>query len=169
MKVSIILPTYNRASSFLKEAIDSVINQSYMNWELIVIDNNSTDKSVELILEKFPEINLIRLDNNYGYAKGYNEGIKKIEEDVIVFLNNDAVFIEKDSFKNICETFKSNLNICVAQPRIIDYNNHDRYEYAGASGGYLDLLGYPFCRGKIFNTIECSEKYKSTRSIFWPS
>ena len=167
MTFAIAILNYN-GSVLLKRFIPKII-ENCSQAKIYVIDNNSTDYSVELILDKHPEINLIRLDNNYGYAKGYNEGIKKIDEDVIVFLNNDAVFLEKDSFKNICETFKSNLNICVAQPRIIDYNNHDRYEYAGASGGYLDLLGYPFCRGRIVNTVENSEKYKTTREIFWAS
>ena len=167
MTFAIAILNYNGAV-LLKRFIPKII-ENCSEAKLYVIDNNSTDYSVELILDKYPEINLIRLDNNYGYAKGYNEGIKKIDEDVIVFLNNDAVFLEKDSFKNICETFKSNLNICVAQPRIIDYNNHDRYEYAGASGGYLDLMGYPFCRGRIVNTVESSDKYKTTREIFWAS
>jgi len=167
MTFAIAILNYN-GSVLLKRFIPKII-ENCSEAKLYVIDNNSTDCSVELILEKYPDINLIRLDNNYGYAKGYNEGIKKIDEDVVFFLNNDAVFLDKDSFKNICETFKSNMNICVAQPRIIDYNNHERYEYAGASGGYLDLLGYPFCRGRIVNTVESSEKYKTTREIFWAS
>ena len=152
MTFAIAILNFN-GSVLLKRFIPKII-ENCSEAKLYVIDNNSNDNSVELISEKYPEINLIRLDNNYGYAKGYNLGIKKIDEDVIFFLNNDAVFLDKDSFKYICETFKSNLNICVAQPRIIDYNNHDKYEYAGASGGYLDLLGYPFCRGRIVNTIE---------------
>ena len=167
MTFAIAILNFN-GSVLLKRFIPKVI-ENCSEAKLYVIDNNSSDHSVELISEKYPEINLIRLDNNYGYAKGYNLGIKKIDEDVIFFLNNDAVFLDKDSFKYICETFKSNLNICVAQPRIIDYNNHDIYEYAGASGGYLDLLGYPFCRGRIVNTVESSEKYKTTREIFWAS
>ena len=167
MTFAIAILNYN-GSVLLKRFIPKII-ENCSEAKLYVIDNNSTDDSVKFILEKYPDISLIRLDNNYGYAKGYNDGIKKIDEDVIFFLNNDAVFLDKDSFKNICETFKSNLNICVAQPRIIDYNNHDRYEYAGASGGYLDFLGYPFCRGRIVNTVESSEKYKTTREIFWAS
>ena len=167
MTFAIAILNYN-GSILLKKFIPKVI-ENCNGAKVYLIDNNSSDSSVDFISKNYPEIDVIKLSDNFGYAKGYNEGVKEIDEDVICFLNNDAVFLEKDSFNQICKTFKSNENICIAQPRIIDYNDHDSYEYAGASGGYIDLLGYPFCRGRIINNIENSEKYKTTREVFWAS
>jgi len=167
MTFAIAILNHN-GSILLKRFIPKVI-ENCQGAKLYLIDNKSSDSSVDYISKNYPEIKIIRLNDNYGYAKGYNDGVKEIHEDVVIFLNNDAVFIEKDSFAEICKTFELNHNISIAQPRIIDYNNHKLYEYAGASGGYLDFLGYPFCRGRIINKLESSELYKTTREIFWAS
>ena len=167
MTYAVAILNYN-GSILLKKFISKVV-KNCSDAVIYLIDNNSTDSSVEFINNNYPDIIIIKLDNNYGYAKGYNEAVKYIDEDVIIFLNNDAVFLDSDSFSTIKKTFESNEMISIAQPRILDYNNQDKYEYAGASGGYLDFLGYPFCRGRILGNIEKSDKYNTTREIFWAS
>jgi len=167
MTYAVAILNYN-GSILLRKFISKVV-KNCSDAVIYLIDNNSTDSSVEFINKNYPEIITIKLDNNYGYARGYNEAVKYIDEDVIIFLNNDAVFLDSDSFSTIKKTFESNEMISIAQPRILDYNNQDKYEYAGASGGYLDFLGYPFCRGRILGNIEKSDKYNTTREIFWAS
>ncbi len=167
MTYAVAILNYN-GSILLRKFIPKVVNNC-SDAAIYLIDNNSNDSSVEFINKNYPEIITIKLDNNYGYARGYNEAVKYIDEDVIIFLNNDAVFLDSDSFSTIKKTFESNEMISIAQPRILDYNNQDKYEYAGASGGYLDFLGYPFCRGRILGNIEKSDKYNTTREIFWAS
>ena len=167
MTYAVAILNYN-GSILLRKFISKVV-KNCSDAVIYLIDNNSNDSSVEFINKNYPDIITIKLDNNYGYARGYNEAVKYIDEDVIIFLNNDAVFLDSDSFSTIKKTFESNEMISIAQPRILDYNNQDKYEYAGASGGYLDFLGYPFCRGRILGNIEKSDKYNTTREIFWAS
>ena len=167
MTFAIAILNHN-GSVLLKRFLSKVI-ENCQDAQIYIIDNKSSDDSIDFISKNYPEINIIELNANYGYAEGYNEGVKLIAEDVIIFLNNDAVFLDKQSYNQIYKTFNSNDNISIAQPRIIDYNNHNKYEYAGASGGYIDLLGYPFCRGRIINNVESAEKYRTTREIFWAS
>ena len=167
MTFAIAILNHN-GSVLLKRFVPKVI-ENCQDAQIYIIDNKSSDDSIDLISKNYPEINIIELNANYGYADGYNKGVKLITEDVIIFLNNDAVFLDKQSYNEIYKTFNSNDDISIAQPRIIDYDNHDKYEYAGASGGYIDLLGYPFCRGRIINNIEYAEKYRTTREIFWAS
>ena len=167
MTYAVAILNYN-GSILLRKFISKVV-KNCSDSVIYLIDNNSNDSSVEFVNKNYPEIITIKLDNNYGYARGYNEAVKYIDEDVIIFLNNDAVFLDSDSFSTIKKTFESNEMISIAQPRILDYNNQDKYEYAGASGGYLDFLGYPFCRGRILGNIEKSDKYNTTREIFWAS
>ena len=167
MTFAIAILNHN-GSVLLKRFVPKVI-ENCQDAQIYIIDNKSSDNSIDLISKNYPEINIIELNSNHGYAEGYNEGVKLITEDVIIFLNNDAVFLDKQSYNEIYKTFNSNDDISIAQPRIIDYDNHDKYEYAGASGGYIDLLGYPFCRGRIINNVESAEKYRTTREIFWAS
>ena len=167
MTFAIAILNHN-GSVLLKRFVPKVI-ENCQDAQIYIIDNKSSDDSIDLISKNYPEINIIELNSNHGYAEGYNEGVKLITEDVIIFLNNDAVFLDKQSYNEIYKTFNSNDDISIAQPRIIDYDNHDKYEYAGASGGYIDLLGYPFCRGRIINNVESAEKYRTTREIFWAS
>ena len=89
------------------------------------------------------------MEKNLGYAGGYNEAVNHINEDLIFFLNNDAVFLDQKSFLDIIRVFEKSNEVSVAQPSIIDYNNKEKYEYAGASGGFIDFFGYPFCRGRL--------------------
>ena len=167
MKVSIVVLNYN-GINLLKKFIPQLIKNSGGN-DIYVIDNNSFDDSISFLETEFPEIKIIRNKDNYGYAGGYNNGLKQIDSDLFICLNNDATFLDNKSIENIIKIFKNNSDIIAAQPRIINYFNKDLYDYAGASGGFIDLFGYPFCRGRILNNLENSSSYQTTREIFWAS
>jgi GT2 family glycosyltransferase len=167
MKKAIVIINYN-GLNLIKKFIPSIITNS-SNCNIYVIDNNSTDDSVNYIKNNFSNINIINNSSNLGYAGGYNEGIKKIDEDLLIFLNNDATFLDENSLYNLVKVFKENSEIKVAQPKIIDFTNQEKFEYSGAAGGFIDFFGYPFCRGRIFSNVELKNNYNTTREVFWAS
>ena len=167
MKTAIVIINYN-GLNLIKKFIPSIITNC-SNYNIYVIDNNSTDDSVNYIKNNFSNINIISNSSNLGYAGGYNEGIKKIDEDLLVFLNNDATFLDENSLSNLVKVFKENSEIKVAQPKIIDFTNQEKFEYSGAAGGFIDFFGYPFCRGRIFSNVELKNNYNTTREVFWAS
>ena len=167
MKTAIVIINYN-GLNLIKKFMPSVITNS-SNCNIYVIDNNSTDDSVNYIKNNFSNINIINNSSNLGYAGGYNEGIKKIDEDLLIFLNNDATFLDENSLSNLVKVFKENSEIKVAQPKIIDFTNQEKFEYSGAAGGFIDFFGYPFCRGRIFSNVELKNNYNTTREVFWAS
>lgn len=167
MKTAIVIINYN-GLNLIKKFMPSIINNS-SNYNIYVIDNNSNDDSVNYIKNNFSNINIINNSSNLGYAGGYNEGIKKIDEDLFVFLNNDATFLDENSLSNLVKVFKENSEIKVAQPKIIDFTNQEKFEYSGAAGGFIDFFGYPFCRGRIFSNVELKNNYNTTREVFWAS
>ena len=167
MKTAIVIINYN-GLNLIKKFMPSIITNS-SNCNIYVIDNNSTDDSINYIKNNFSNINIINNSSNLGYAGGYNEGIKKIDEDLLVFLNNDATFLDENSLSNLVKVFKENSEIKVAQPKIIDFTNQEKFEYSGAAGGFIDFFGYPFCRGRIFSNVELKNNYNTTREVFWAS
>lgn len=167
MKTAIVIINYN-GLNLIKKFIPSIITNC-SNYNIYVIDNNSTDDSVNYIKNNFSNINIISNSSNLGYAGGYNEGIKKIDEDLLIFLNNDATFLDENSLYNLVKVFKENSEIKVAQPKIIDFTNQEKFEYSGAAGGFIDFFGYPFCRGRIFSNVELKNNYNTTREVFWAS
>ena len=167
MKTAIVIINYN-GLNLIKKFMPSIITNS-SNCNIYVIDNNSTDDSVNYIKNNFSNINIINNSSNLGYAGGYNEGIKKIDEDLLIFLNNDATFLDENSLYNLVKVFKENSEIKVAQPKIIDFTNQEKFEYSGAAGGFIDFFGYPFCRGRIFSNVELKNNYNTTREVFWAS
>ena len=167
MKTAIVIINYN-GLNLIKKFMPSIITNS-SNFNIYVIDNNSTDDSINYIKNNFSNINIINNSSNLGYAGGYNEGIKKIDEDLLVFLNNDATFLDENSLSNLVKVFKEKSEIKVAQPKIIDFTNQEKFEYSGAAGGFIDFFGYPFCRGRIFSNVELKNNYNTTREVFWAS
>jgi GT2 family glycosyltransferase len=146
----------------------SVVNYS-KEAEIYVADNASTDDSVEFLKLHFPDVKIIQNQTNGGYAKGYNDALQHIEADIFCLLNSD-VEVTENWLSPIIEEFKSRPNTAIIQPKILDYKKKSYFEYAGAAGGFIDKYGYPFCRGRIFNTIEKDEgQYNDTTSIFWAS
>ena len=135
----------------IKHKIDNIIISDIENTK--IVDNNSKDNSVKNIKEKFPDIKVIHSEVNRGYAGGCNLGAQNAKGKYLLFLNDDTVIYENaiDILFNMIEKDK---NISAVQPKILNYYDKDQFDYAGASGGYIDYLGYPFSRGRIFNTIE---------------
>lgn len=168
MKTAVVILNWN-GRKLLEEFLPSVVLHSLAEAEIYVVDNASTDDSVSFLKRNFPEVKLIQNQTNGGYAKGYNEGLKHIDADVFVLLNSD-VEVTKNWLSPIIQQFELNPKLAAAQPKIRDYKNKDYFEYAGAAGGFIDKYGYPYCRGRIFNTLEKDVgQYDGVSEIFWAS
>ncbi len=166
MKVAVVILNWN-GRKLLEEFLPSVIQYSEKEAIVYVADNASTDDSVSIIKNKFPSIKIIQNKSNGGYAKGYNDALKNLSEDLLVLLNND-VEVTLDWLTPIISEFKKDEKLVAAQPKILDFKNKAYFEYAGAAGGFIDQLGYPYCKGRVFNTIEKDEgQYNETKTIFW--
>lgn len=167
MKIAVVILNWN-GRALLEQFLPSVISNSY-EAIVYVADNASIDDSVSYIKNNFPTVILIQNSENGGYAKGYNNALKHIEADVFCLLNND-VEVTSNWLQPVINEFESHLETAIAQPKILDYKNKSFFEYAGAGGGFIDKYGYPYCRGRIFNTIEKDMgQYDDTRKIFWAS
>jgi GT2 family glycosyltransferase len=143
-----------------------VLSTSYP-IKVIVADNASTDDSIIVLENKFPEVELIKLKKNYGFAKGYNEALKFVKAEYYVLLNSD-VEVTSGWLEPIIKLFESDSTIGACQPKILSYTNKDSFEYAGASGGWIDKYGYPFARGRVFDHCERDlGQYDSIEQIFW--
>tara|TARA_Y100001980_G_C14556166_1_gene346734 strand:+ start:6924 stop:7874 length:951 start_codon:yes stop_codon:yes gene_type:complete len=137
--------------------------------QIIVVDNASTDNSVEVLKIKYPDITLLECKKNYGYAEGCNKGADIAEGDYLIFLNNDTIH-DKNWIKNLVNIIEENPNFSSVQPKIKNYINKESFDYAGGCGGELDIFCYPFTRGRIFNTLEKDfGQYDNTKKIFWAS
>ena len=168
MRVAIAILNWN-GKALLEKFLPDVIKHSEGVADVYVIDNNSTDDSIELINSKFTSVKIIRNIDNYGYAKGYNEGLKKITADYFVLLNSD-VQVTENWIQPVVSLMDSDPSIAACQPKLLNYNVKDEFEYAGGGGGFIDKWGYPFCRGRIFNSFEKDAgQYNDTREIFWAS
>jgi riboflavin kinase/FMN adenylyltransferase len=168
VKTAVVILNYNGKHLFEKY-LASVLKHLPLGVEIYIIDNNSTDNSCIYLEHHYPEVKLLKLKHNYGFAEGYNKGLFQIDADYFVLLNSD-VQIENDWISGIIDRMKADPNILVAQPKILDLGNKAKFEYAGAAGGYIDILGYPFCRGRIIDYIENdTNQYNSTAEVFWAS
>ena len=166
MNVAVVILNWN-GKKLLEQFLPSVISCSEKEATIYLADNASTDDSVSLVQNKFPSIKIIQNKTNGGYAKGYNDALKNLTEDLFVLLNND-VAVSPNWLTPIVSEFKKDDNLVAAQPKILDYHNKSYFEYAGAGGGYIDQLGYPYCRGRIFNTLEKDKgQYDDTTTVFW--
>ncbi len=165
MNVAVVILNWN-GKKLLEEFLPSVIKYSDQA-NIYVADNASTDDSVLFIQQNFPIVKIIQNTTNGGYAKGYNDALKNLSEDVFILLNSD-VEVTKNWINPIILEFKKDINLVAAQPKILDYKNKEYFEYAGAAGGFIDKLGYPYCRGRIFNSIEKdNNQYNDVINIFW--
>ena len=166
MNVAVVILNWN-GKKLLEQFLPSVISCSEKEATIYLADNASIDDSVSLVQNKFPSIKIIQNKTNGGYAKGYNDALKNLTEDLFVLLNND-VAVSPNWLTPIVSEFKKDDNLVAAQPKILDYHNKSYFEYAGAGGGYIDQLGYPYCRGRIFNTLEKDKgQYDDTTTVFW--
>ncbi len=164
---SIIIVTWN-GLHHLKAFLPSVLETDYPDFEIIIAENNSDDGSVEWLQEHHPNVKIAKLDQNYGYCGGNNRAVPYADKEILLFLNND-VRVEKDWLSKLAPVF-NDPEVAAAQPKMKDHQEPERFEYAGASGGYLDKLGYPFCRGRIMEHVEADEgQYDDSIDIFWAS
>lgn len=168
-EIDIVILNYNTLH-LLRDLLPGVVeNSKYPGVKIVIADNASTDGSAEFIQESFPELELILLPNNAGYAGGYNLALKGRKADYFVLLNSDAT-PEKGWLESFITLIQSQPELGAAQPKLIDYYSRNKFEYAGASGGYIDKFGYPFCRGRIFGNVEEDVKqYNDIKEIFWAS
>ncbi|MCU0384232.1 MAG: glycosyltransferase family 2 protein [Cyclobacteriaceae bacterium] len=156
---------YN-GENFLRQFLPSVITYS-QDAEVIVIDNGSTDNSLTIVKNEFPSVTLIALDKNYGFCGGYNRGISKIDKDWVVLLNSD-VEVTKGWLQNMLDVMNADEHLAALQPKILSYQHKNRFDYAGAAGGYIDIFGYPYCRGRIFDFLENdNNQYNTATDCFW--
>ena len=134
-----------------------------------MIDNGSTDDTPEFLKKKFPSIKIVSNKENFGFACGYNEGLKKIDAEIYCLLNSD-VEVTENWLQPVLDLFEKDKNIAAIQPKILDYKNRNFFEFAGAAGGFIDNLGYPYCRGRVFEKIEEDKgQYDDESEIFWAS
>lgn len=164
-RTAVAILNYNGAK-LLPQFLPSVVKHSG-TAEVVVIDNASTDDSLSVLANQFPTVRVISLDQNYGFCGGYNRGLAKIEADYFMLLNSDVEVTVRwlDPLVSILE---SKPDVAAVQPKILSWNEKNKFEYAGAAGGFIDSLGYPFCRGRIFDHIENdSGQYNDERQIFW--
>ena len=167
MKLAVVILNWN-GLELLKKFFPSVYKYS-KKQSLYLIDNNSNDNSILYIENNFPSVKIIKNSENLSYAKGYNEGLKHVHEEVYCLLNND-VEVTQGWLDPIIKQFNENQYLAVAQPKILDFKNRNKFEYAGAAGGFIDYFGYPYCRGRILNTIEEDQgQYDKDCKIFWAS
>ncbi|RUA17500.1 MAG: glycosyltransferase family 2 protein [Flavobacteriia bacterium] len=165
MKVAVVILNWN-GEALLKRFLPSVIEHS-KGADIYVVDNASTDGSVPFLEANYPTIGIVRNTSNGGFAKGYNDGLKHIEADIYCLLNSD-VEVTPNWLGPIMEGFETIPGVSIIQPKILDLKQRDHFEYAGAAGGFLDALGYPFCRGRIFQSIEKDHgQYDDVKEIFW--
>ncbi len=165
LKVAVVILNFN-GKHLLQKFLPTVIQYSN-NASIYVADNASTDNSCLYLKESCPQITIIELKENYGFAKGYNQALKQVEADYFILLNSD-VEVTSDWISPIINLMETDNTIAAAQPKILSYNVKNEFEYAGACGGFIDKYGYPFCRGRIFNSLEKDNaQYNDTTEIFW--
>lgn len=166
-EIAVVVLNWN-GKAHLETFLPSVVQHSSELADVYVIDNNSTDGSVEFLNKNFPTVKIIQLGENKGFTGGYNEGLKQIKAKYFAIINSD-VEVTPNWLKGLLETIKQE-NAVACQPKIKSYKSKDFFEYAGAAGGFIDYLGYPFCRGRIFDTLEKDlGQYDTKTEVFWAS
>ena len=165
-KVAIVILNWN-GRQMLKEYLPSVLKYSREEATVYVADNASTDDSLTMLKQEFPEVELIVLERNWGFADGYNKALAEIEAEYFVLLNSD-IEVTPDWLKPMVAYMDGHQDVAACQPKLRSIFDKHRFEYAGASGGYIDRFGYPFCRGRIFETVEeDSGQYDEAADVLW--
>ena len=168
MKIAIVILNWN-GQKLLEQFLPSVVNFSSENAEVYIADNASTDSSIAYVKEYFPSIKIVKNTVNGGYAKGYNDALQSIDADIYCLLNSD-VEVTENWLKPIIDVFKTDEKTAIIQPKLLDFKDKTKFEYAGAAGGFIDLFGYPYCRGRVFNHLETDKgQFNDTTDIFWAS
>lgn len=166
-RVSVVILNWNGAD-MLREFMPSVIDYSVGEGvEICVADNASSDESLEMLRTEFPVVRLIELDQNYGFAEGYNRALTQVDAEYVVLLNSD-VEVTPHWLEPLLDYMDTHSGIAACQPKLLSWHNKEYFEYAGASGGFIDRYGYPFCRGRIFDVLEkdCGQ-YDTVTEVMW--
>lgn len=168
-KIAVVILNWN-GKDLLEKFLPSIVQfTNHKIADIYVADNASTDDSIEFIKQQFPSINIIQNNENGGYAKGYNDALKQVKAEYFALVNSD-IEVTENWLEPVIEYFSLHKNTAIIQPKIMDYKSKQYFEYAGAAGGFIDQFGYPFCRGRIFDTVETDVfQYENITDIFWAS
>lgn len=168
MKIAIVILNWN-GRKLLEKFLPSVVQFSEGQADIYVADNNSSDDSIEFLLKNYPQVEIVQNETNGGYAKGYNDALARINADVYALVNSD-IEVTEGWLNPVIEEFKKNRKTGIVQPKLLDFKDKSKFEYAGAGGGFVDFMGYPFCRGRIFMELEKDKgQYDDSANIFWAS
>lgn len=166
-KVAIAILNWNGVG-FLEQFLPSVMHFAD-DAEIVVIDNASTDNSLDFLTRNYGTVRIVALDKNYGFAEGYNRGLRQVQSDYYILLNSD-IEVTKHWWQPLVKLLETNAEIAAVQPKIRSFCDKKMFEYAGACGGYLDKYGYPFCRGRILDSLEADNgQYDDLQEVFWAS
>lgn len=166
--VAVIILNWN-GRKYLEQFLPSVVNSSYKNFKVVIADNASTDDSLLFLQQNYSQIEIIVNSSNEGFAKGYNSALKKVQSDYYVLLNSD-VEVTPGWIEPVIELMEADAGIAACQPKLLAYHNKKQFEYAGACGGWIDALGYPFARGRVFENCETDQgQYDTAQECFWAS
>lgn len=165
--IAVVILNWNGVK-LLEQFLPTLIQYS-PEADIYVADNASTDSSIAFVQQNFPTVKIVQNDSNYGFAQGYNEALKHIEASIYALVNSD-IEVTENWLQPISATFDKEPQTAIIQPKLLDYKNKSFFEYAGAAGGFIDQYGYPYCRGRIFETIEKDNgQYDDECDIFWAS
>ncbi len=165
-KTAVVILNWN-GKKFLEKFLPSVIEHSSNVADIVIADNASTDDSITFLKNTYPQLSIIQNEQNGGFAKGYNDALKQIDAEYYVLLNSD-IEVTPHWIEPVIELMDSDQNIAACQPKLRSYYEKEKFEYAGGAGGFIDKYGYPFCRGRIFDTLETDNgQYNDTCEIFW--
>lgn len=165
-KVAVVILNWNGAK-MLRDFLPSVVCYSQSMAQVVVADNGSTDESAEVVAKEFPEVLWLPLDKNYGFAEGYNRALAQLETDYFVLLNSD-VEVTEGWLSPLVDYMESHPGIAACQPKLMSWYHRKQFEYAGGAGGFIDYLGYPFCRGRVMGCVEDDRgQYDQVCSLFW--
>jgi GT2 family glycosyltransferase len=168
LKTAIVILNWN-GRKLLEQFLPSIVNFSSELATIYVADNASTDTSISFVREHFPSVKIVKNSNNGGYAKGYNDALSTIDAEIYCLINSD-VEVTKNWLPPVLDVFKRNENTAIIQPKLLDFKDKSKFEYAGAGGGFIDLYGYPYCRGRLFNKLEEDNgQFDDQAKIFWAS
>lgn len=166
-KIAVVILNWN-GRNLLKTFLPDVLKYSE-DATIYVADNASTDDSIEIVKTEFPSVKIIKNDKNYGFAQGYNHALQHVEEEIYALVNSD-IQVTENWLEAILNLFEREPETAIIQPKILDFKDKSKFEYAGAAGGFIDKYGFPFCRGRIFQSIEEDlGQYNDEYSIFWAS
>ncbi|WP_298154264.1 glycosyltransferase family 2 protein [Flavobacterium sp.] len=167
MKIAVVILNWN-GRQLLEQFLPGVVRYS-PDAVVYVADNASTDDSIAFVAREFPSVKIIRNAGNFGFAKGYNAALQSVDEEIYALVNSD-IEVTENWLDPIADTFANEPDTAIIQPKILDFKNKALFEYAGAGGGFIDQFGYPFCRGRVFDTVEQDEgQYDDAIEIFWAS